>query len=112
MLKEINTKEELMKLTENETAIMVYFYNNKCAPCISLRPKVEKMVIENYPKCKLLFIDSEKYPEITAGYGVFSNPTIIIFLEGREYRRESKYISIAQLSESLSRPYNLIFEQN
>ena len=110
MITEINSKQEVLKILKTEAAALVYFYNNNCAPCISLRPKVEELISESFPKMKLAFVNSEKYMDITASYNVFSNPTLIIFFEGREYRRESKYISISQLSESIERPYNLIFE--
>jgi len=107
---EINSKQEVLKILKTEAAALVYFYNNNCAPCISLRPKVEELISESFPKMKLVFVNSEKHMDITASYNVFSNPTLIIFFEGREYRRESKYISISQLSESIERPYNMIFE--
>lgn len=107
---EINNKEYVNNLIDNEVAVIVYFYNNNCAPCISLRPKVEKLVTDSFPQIKLVFVNSEMYPDIPATYSVFSNPTLIIFLEGREYRRESKYISIPQLSEAIERPYKMIFE--
>ncbi len=96
-------------MIENEQAVLAYFYNNNCAPCISLRPKVEELVAGSFPRLKLVFINSEKHPEITGFYGIFSNPTLIVFLDGKEYRRESKYISILQLEETISRPYNMIF---
>ena len=106
---ELNTKADLSDLIENEQAVLAYFYSNNCAPCVSLRPKVEELIKNSFPKVKLVFIDSEKHPEITGSYGIFSNPTLIVFLEGKEYRRESKYISIPQLEEEISRPYELIF---
>ncbi len=107
---EFTTKEQISNLIENETAVIIYFYSDNCAPCLSLRPKVQKLVNDNYPKIKLALINSEKYPELPASYNIFSNPTLLLFFEGREYRRESKYISIPQLSEAIERPYNMIFE--
>ncbi len=109
MLTEVNTRDKLIKLIENEPALMIYFYSNNCSPCVSLRPKVDAVIRERFPKMKLVFIDSEKYTEIASAYNVFSNPVIITFFESREYRRESKYISMAQLIESIKRPYELIF---
>ncbi len=107
---ETNSNNEIAQLVENESAVLVYFYNNNCAPCISLRPKVEALVSSSFPLMKLVFVNSEENPAIPASYNVFSNPTLIIFLEGKEYRRDSKYISIPQLSEAIERPYNMIFE--
>lgn len=110
MKNELETIAQMDAAVSKETALILYFYNDHCAPCISLRPKVIQMVEEDFPEMKLVFVNSEKFPELPAKYNVFSNPTIILFFEGKEFRRESKYISIPQLAEEIARPYNLIFE--
>jgi thiol-disulfide isomerase/thioredoxin len=107
---ELMTLEEVEKHINGETAAMVYFYNDNCAPCHSLRPKVIELVKNDFPKMKLAFVNTLKYPELPARYNVFANPTLITFFDGREYKRESKYISIPQLAEAISRPYDMIFE--
>jgi thiol-disulfide isomerase/thioredoxin len=105
----VRTLEEVNMLVENQPALMIYFYNDNCAPCVSLRPKVEELVKKQFPNMKILFSNSIAQPEVSAHFGAFNNPTIIIFFEGREYRRESKYISIPQLEESIQRPYGMLF---
>jgi len=110
MTNEFTTKEEISSLITDEAAVIIYFYSDNCAPCLSLRPKVQQLVAEDFPEIKLALVNSEKYPALPAAYNVFANPTIILFFEGREYRRESKYISIPQLSQAIERPYNMIFE--
>ena len=107
---EFVTVEEVENHINNEVAAMVYFYNDNCAPCLSLRPKVIELVKNDFPKMKLAFVNTLKYPELPARFNVFSNPTLITFFDGREYERESKYISIPQLAEAISRPYDMIFE--
>lgn len=110
MYNELNTSEELDKVIAENTAVIVYFYSDKCAPCVSLRPKVLDLVEKKFPKMKLVFVNSEKTPIMPAKYNAFSSPTLIVFFEGKEHRRESKYISISQLSDVIERPYNMIFE--
>ena len=107
---ELVTLDEIENYINSEAAAMVYFYNDNCAPCHSLRPKVIEMVKNEFPKMKLAFVNTLKYPLLPAQYSVFANPTLITFFEGREYKRESKYISIPQLTEAILRPYNMIFE--
>jgi len=111
MKNELETMEQMEAAVNNEAVLILYFYNDHCAPCISLRPKVIQMVEEGFPKMKLVFVNSEKFPALPAKYNVFANPTIILFFDGREFRRESKYISIPQLAEEIERPYSLIFEE-
>jgi hypothetical protein len=59
---------------------------------------------------KLAFVSTLKYPELPAIFNEFANPTLITFFDGREFIRESKYISIPQLAEAIERPYSLIFD--
>lgn len=101
-----NLKEQI----KNRKGLIAYFYSDRCAPCISLRPKISQMVDENFPGMGLIFINSEEHPETTAHFSVFANPAIIIFFEGKEYRRYSKYISINELGGDIERVYKMVFE--
>lgn len=96
---------------DSNKALLLYYYSDRCAPCISLRPKVQELISEDFKEIKTLFIDSDKFPEITAHFGIFSNPTILLFFEGKEFKRWSKYVSIAQISEAIERPYSMLFEE-
>ena len=108
---ELENIESVIHAIEKETAVLLYLYSDRCSPCVSLRPKVMELIREAFPKVSLYFINSEKHPEIAAAYNSFSNPTLILFFDGREYRRMSKYISIPQLAGEIERPYQMIFEE-
>jgi len=105
----IESKGQLTDLIRLEKAVIVYFFSNKCAPCMVLRPKIIHLADKDFPLCKIAFIDSEKFPDIAAEFNVFASPTILLFFEGKENHRFSKYIGLNELSSSLARPYKLIF---
>lgn len=102
--------DELVQLIQQETAVIIYFYNDDCPPCISLRPKVEELISNTFQKMRLVWVNSKNYPKIPANYNVFANPTILIFFEGKEFKRFSKYVSISELELVIERYYNLIFD--
>jgi thioredoxin-like negative regulator of GroEL len=106
---ELNQLSQIQEAIANDEALIAYFYSDKCAPCISLRPKVKEMIANYYPKMKLYFINSEKYPEMTAQYGIFSNPTLVTFFDRKEYVRKSKYVSIPELRGEIDRLYEMMF---
>ncbi len=110
-LSELENIGSVVPVIEKEQALMLYFYSDNCAPCISLRPKVMELVRKEFPKVSLYFVNSEKHPEIAAAYNCFSNPTLILFFDGHEYRRMSKYISISQLAAEIARPYAMMFNE-
>jgi thiol-disulfide isomerase/thioredoxin len=108
MKNEIKNLEELQQVIADKPAVIAYFYNDNCAPCLSLRPKIIELVDEHFPKIELHFVNSE-IREIPAHYGVYDNPTLLIFFDRKEYIRESKYVSVAKLHGDIERYYNLIF---
>lgn len=109
MHNELHHLNETHELVAKAAASILYFYSDRCAPCVSLRPKIQEMTEQEFPLITLAFVNSEHHPDIAAHYGVFANPAIIVFFEGREYRRYSKYISVSQLSEEIERVYRMLF---
>jgi thiol-disulfide isomerase/thioredoxin len=100
---------EIESLIADNTAVMLYFYNDNCAPCKILRPKVQELVKDNFPNIEFRLINAEQFPATSAQYGVFASPTLVVFFEGKEYIRESKNIAISELHDKIERIYNMVF---
>lgn len=101
--------DELIRETKSNQALLLYFFSNQCAPCLSLRPRVEQLLKDEFPLMKLVLVDSSASPEANAHFGVFANPSLLVFFEGNEFFRLSKYVSVQQLEQTISRPYELLF---
>lgn len=108
-MKTIQDLSTLDQLIHDELGVLLYFYNDDCPPCISLRPKVEALMNENFQKMKVVWVNSKTSPEIPANFNVFANPTILVFFDRKEFKRFSKYVSVNELSESIERYYSLAF---
>ena len=106
--KEVTTLEEVQSYVANELGVLVYFYNDSCAPCVSLRPKIVEMMSQSFPKMKLIFVNSS-FRDIPAHYQVYSNPTLLVFFDRKEYLRESKYVSIPKLESDINRFYEMVY---
>lgn len=104
------TVDELEKKVAESKGLLVYFKNDNCAPCLVLRPKVAELVEKEFPKMELLIVDSVESPMLAGPFRVFSNPTLLVFFEGKEYLRKSKYIAIPELESEMRRLYNMVFE--
>lgn len=101
--------ETLRELISEKPGVLLYFSNDMCSVCRVLKPKVEELLATEFPKIEARFIDIDKSPVLSGQYRVFSIPTILIFFDGKEQARLSRNISLHQLSESMARPYELIF---
>jgi len=108
-MNEIGSLSELQQNITDQPAVLAYFYNDNCAPCLSLRPKIIELINNEFPKINLLFINSINR-DIPAHYGVYDNPTLLVFFDRKEYVRNSKYVSVAQLYTTIERYYNMMFE--
>jgi len=101
--------KDIESLITEKAAVLIYFYNDNCAPCKILRPKVQELVQDEFPNIEFRLINAEQFPATSAQYGVFSSPTLLVYFEGKEYIRESKNISISELHDKIERIYRMIF---
>lgn len=88
---------------------LLYFSHDNCGVCHVLRPKVESLLKEEFPEMTFSFHNVEKEPAFAASHNVFTVPILLIFFEGQEFYRFSGSVSIGELSNKISRPYNLKF---
>lgn len=102
-------KNKIKDYVVDRKAVMIYFFNPGCVACNSLRPRVEEMTKRKFPGMDFIALDASRNPMLTAEAGVYSAPTILVFFDGREYIRESKYISVDQLEGKISRYYDMLF---
>ena len=101
--------ESLEEMTGTERGLLIYFSNDMCSVCKVLKPKVSKLLKEQFPLMRCVFVDTDKSPLLAGQHRVFTIPTILLFFEGREQTRFSRNISLHQLEEAVSRPYSIIF---
>lgn len=101
--------KDIESLLISKPAVLLYFYNDSCAPCKILRPKVQNLIESDFPNIDFQLVNADQYPAISAQFGVFSSPTILVFFEGKVFIRESKNISISELHEKIERIYKMIF---
>ena len=100
--------EKIEDLLKNEIGVVLYFSTETCNVCKALKPKIKISFKNNFPDIKMEYIDCEKTPEISAHFGVFSVPTILVFLQGKEFARESRNVSVELLTEKIQRPYKIM----
>ncbi|KAJ4772418.1 Thioredoxin [Rhynchospora pubera] len=88
----INSLEEfdeiLQKSQENSQPIVIDWMAAWCRKCIYLKPKLEKLAAEFYPRIKFYFVDVNKVPQTLVKRGNISKmPTIQVWKDG-EWKAE------------------------
>lgn len=95
-------------LAEND-AVLAYFSTEICSVCHVLKPKVAEMVASSFPMMRMVYIESDKSPELAAAYRVFTAPTVVVFFAGRETIRKSRAFGVGELKLEIIRPYSMLF---
>ncbi len=101
--------EKLLDKINNTKGILLYFSKEGCNVCHALKPKIKDALAKNFPQIEFIFIDAQKSPDVAAHFNVFSVPTMILFLESKEFLREGRAVSISQFIEKVKRPYQILF---
>ena len=96
----IHLKDEKFKELIKEK-VLVDFYANWCGPCKMLGPIFEKVSnnFDNIKFCKLNV--DEDNENISKDFGVMSIPTIILFKDGKEIKRNIGFLDENSLIEFL-----------
>lgn len=106
----IQSYQQFEQLLESQDAVLAYFSTDACNVCKVLKPKVYEMISESFPQMKMIYVQSDKQPELAAQNRVFAAPTVVVFFAGRETIRKSRAFGIDELKAEIQRPYSLLFE--
>ncbi len=80
----------------------VYFTTVDCQVCRVVKPKL-KSILKEYPHISLIEINLMDSPIIASQNMVFAVPTLIIFSNGNEVKRFSRYLDMSDISIFLQR---------
>ena len=109
MITEIKSIEQFTQIINHEKATLVYFSHTMCNVCTVLKPKIEDLLKTHFPLMTMHYCDTIEKPEIAAQNSIFAVPTLVIYFEGKEYIRKSRNVGIAELQNTIERPYSLMF---
>lgn len=104
------TLEELQTTIRSEVGVLVYFSGEHCNVCHALRPKFKALFGKEFPQIKQIYLDAHENIEISSHFQVLSVPTMMVFLDGREFIKEGRSVSLHKLTQDLKRPYSMMTE--
>jgi thiol-disulfide isomerase/thioredoxin len=105
---ELNSIETVKHFIKNNEMALLYISSHECSVCRELLPKIKEVLVK-YPRIRSAYIHIMDIPAMAAEYSVFTIPLIILFIEGREMIRESRYISVADFEGRIERYYSLLY---
>ena len=86
---EVNEAAFRKQLARNDIPLLVDFWAPWCGPCKMMAPQFAQAARQLEPHMRLLKVDTDAEPNLGAGYGIRSIPTLALFRGGREIARQA-----------------------
>lgn len=68
---------------QSQEPVLVDFWAPWCGPCLSIGPSLEKLAEQFQGKVKIVKVNVDENPEVSARYGVRSIPYLVMFKDGK-----------------------------
>lgn len=107
-MKSIMNIQEAKDFVKSKDFTFLYISSEGCNVCKILLPKVEA-ILTNYPNIESRFIDIDSIPEASGEFSVFSVPVMLLFIEGKETIRESRYVSLDDFENKVNKYYSMFY---
>jgi thioredoxin 2 len=104
---EVSSQRFEKHIGRNDIPVLVDFWATWCGPCRMMAPAFQQAAARLEPNVRLLKVDTEAAPELSARFGIRSIPTLALFAGGREVARQAGAMDagsiVAWTQQALSR---------
>lgn len=90
---------------KSSAALLVLFGSKDCGVCQALKPRLEVMFNEHFPRITQCYIDCQQAPKICAQQTIFTLPVVRVYIAGQLIVEEVKVFGLSQLVDKVRRPY-------
>ena len=104
----MQTIQNLNNTIKENIAVMVYFSAPTCNVCHALKPKLLEALETNFKDFQVESVDISVEEDVAPHFGVLAIPTVLIFLDGKEFLRKSRHMSVGEVIAEIKRPYEIM----
>ncbi|OFI05555.1 thioredoxin [Clostridium acetireducens DSM 10703] len=103
----LNSLKSIDNFINKNKFALIFFSSNNCSVCTVLLPKIEEMM-KKYPEIKIKKVLIDEIKEASGKYSIFTVPTILFFIDGKEIIRNGRFISVLELEKKIKKYYKII----
>lgn len=96
MVKHLEKAEDFNTII-NSKKVLVDFYADWCGPCQMLAP-----ILEDVKEVDVIKVNVDTFPNLASAYGVMSIPTLILFENGQEVKKEIGFRNLDEIKKMIA----------
>ena len=102
-------QEEFDAAIRTHSIVIVQFGADSCAPCKALQNRIE-VWNRAHPEIDHIYLPVADFRELCAQLGVFTVPTIFVYVEGKLALRQSGFFSLDEMLQQIEKYQRLLAE--
>lgn len=109
----MNSVQDLIQLEDKiqqAPGLVVLFGGQSCNVCQVIKPQLESLIAQHFPKLEMLYIDCQDATQICAQNAIFSLPVVKVYFDGQCFVEKARSFSLNALMNEIQRPYDMMFE--
>lgn len=110
-MKKITNQSELESIIQEQSLCVLFIKTEDCGVCDVVLDKTNTLLTK-YPQVEARLVYMHENPDISSAYLIFSAPTILLFAEGKEVYRASRFVQMAELEHTIGMWYEQFFPQS
>ncbi len=103
----IQNQEALQATIRQNQILLLQFGSERCAPCKALQNRI-KAWNQEHPSVCHVYVTVSELPELCAQMGVFTVPTIFVYVDGKLSLQQSGYFSLNQVLAQIEKYEQLL----
>ncbi|MED5018053.1 thioredoxin family protein [Paenibacillus chibensis] len=96
----ITSLEQVKNSIKEHTLLLLLIKTDYCGVCDSVMAKLDDL-LPIYPQVQGMYIRMEEAPDLSGEFLVFTAPTLLLFMEGKEVFRQSRFILMGDVEKQL-----------
>ncbi|WP_127590421.1 thioredoxin family protein [Paenibacillus lautus] len=104
-LEHLTSIEAIERFIQDHTFSFLYVSRADCSVCHAILPKLREL-LTRFPSISLGHIQAEVVGEIASRYLIFTAPSLLLFVEGKEFLREDRFVQFGELERKLNNIMN------